>query len=49
MKHLSDGTFGRVFEVKNIENDKIYACKMIRAVERYVDSAKTEKDILEKI
>ena len=49
VSHLSDGTFGRVFEVKNIENNNTYALKMIRAVERYVDSAKTETEILEYI
>jgi hypothetical protein len=35
---LGDGTFGRVFEVRQIYNNKIYALKMIRAVERFVEA-----------
>lgn len=49
MKHISDGTFGRVLEVINYANNKTYAVKVIRAVERYIDSAQTEKEIIEKI
>ncbi len=30
-----------------MENDRIYALKMIRAVDRYVESAKTETEIIE--
>ena len=47
IRHLSDGTFGRVFEVE--KNGRTYALKMIRAVPRYVDSAKTEVAIIEDI
>jgi serine/threonine protein kinase len=47
MAHISDGTFGRVFECKDLEDNKIYAVKVIRAVQRYVESAKTETEILE--
>ena len=36
---MGDGTFGRVFEVRQIYNNKIYALKMIRAVERFVEAA----------
>lgn len=46
LKHISDGTFGRVFEVLNMKNNQIFAMKIIRAVERYVESAKTEAEIL---
>lgn len=46
---MSDGTFGRVVEVKNYEDNNYYAMKIIRAVPRYIDSAKTETEIIEKI
>jgi serine/threonine protein kinase len=39
VKLLGDGTFGRVFEVRQIHNNKVYALKMVRAVERFVDAA----------
>ena len=38
MKHINDGTFGRVFEVE--KDGKIFAMKVIRAVKRYIESAK---------
>lgn len=49
ISHISDGTFGRVLECKNYSDDKHYAVKVIRAVDRYIDSAKTETEIIEKI
>ena len=39
IKQLGDGTFGRVLEVRHILTNKIYAMKVIRAVERFVDAA----------
>lgn len=36
IKILGEGTFGRVFEVKEIHTNKIYALKMIRAVDRFI-------------
>jgi len=36
IKILGEGTFGRVFEVKEIYTNKIYALKMIRAVDRFI-------------
>lgn len=49
-RHISDGTFGRVLEVWDRKNrNKIYALKVIRAVERYVEAALTETYILKKI
>tara|TARA_B110000503_G_C6853997_1_gene292056 strand:- start:181 stop:318 length:138 start_codon:yes stop_codon:yes gene_type:complete len=36
---LADGTFGRVIEVRQIHNNKIYALKMVRAVDRFVEAA----------
>mmetsp|Transcript_13243 Transcript_13243/g.13193 ORF Transcript_13243/g.13193 Transcript_13243/m.13193 type:complete len:241 (+) Transcript_13243:105-827(+) len=49
IKHLGDGTFGRVFEVVSLKSGEIYACKIIRAVSRYIKSAKIEARILENI
>ncbi|EGR33477.1 hypothetical protein IMG5_051550 [Ichthyophthirius multifiliis] len=50
IKHLSDGTFGRVFEVVDSHNNnKTIALKVIRAVDRYVEAAQTEGDIIMKI
>lgn len=37
---IGEGTFGRVFEVKEIFQNKLYALKMIRAVERFIEAAK---------
>ncbi|EGR33534.1 hypothetical protein IMG5_049940 [Ichthyophthirius multifiliis] len=49
-KHLSDGTFGRVLEVKDTHNNnQLMALKIIRAVERYVESAETEAEIIFKL
>jgi serine/threonine protein kinase len=45
---LGDGTFGRVLEVKDLEGS-IKAIKIIRAVDRYVEAAKIEARILEKL
>jgi len=45
-KFLGDGTFGRVVEVEDTKDGKLYAMKIIRAVERYVESAMTEMDII---
>ena len=43
---MGDGTFGRVYEVTSIRSGTHYACKIIRAVSRYVKSAKIEAKIL---
>jgi len=48
-KHLGDGTFGRVVEVEDIQTQKRFAAKVIRAVKRYVESALTEVSILQDI
>ena len=45
---LGDGTFGRVLEAKD-SNGSLCALKIIRAVDRYVDAAKTEAEIIEKL
>jgi len=44
--HLGDGTFGRALECLEINENRIYAVKVIRAVQRYTESAKTEASIL---
>ena len=43
---LGDGTFGRVLEVRDLGDGSFKAMKIIRAVDRYVDSAKIEAQIL---
>lgn len=48
LRHLNDGTFGRVLEVVD-ENDDHFAIKIVKAVERYIDSAKTEVAIIQSI
>jgi len=37
---LGEGTFGRVFEVKEINTNNVFALKMIRAVDRFIHAAK---------
>ena len=43
---MGDGTFGRVYEVISLRSGEKYACKIIRAVTRYIKSAKIEAKIL---
>jgi serine/threonine protein kinase len=45
---LGDGTFGRVLKVSDLEGTE-KAIKVIRAVERYVEAAKIEAEIIEKL
>ena len=47
--HLGDGTFGRALQCEDIEQNKIVAVKVVRAVERYTHSAKIEASILNDI
>jgi dual-specificity kinase len=44
--HLGDGTFGRALKCFNQIDNQDYAVKVIRAVERYTESARIEIDIL---
>lgn len=46
-EHLGDGTFGRVLRVQLGKN--YYACKVIKSVDRYIESAKVEAQILETV
>lgn len=45
---MGDGTFGRVLEVED-QDGSFKALKVIRAVKRYVDSAKIEVDVLRRL
>lgn len=40
--HLGDGTFGRTLQCIEVNENRIYAVKVVRAVARYTESAKTE-------
>jgi dual-specificity kinase len=44
--HLGDGTFGRALKCEDMVNKNVVAVKVVRAVERYTDSAKIEAKIL---
>ena len=46
IKFLGDGEFGRVLLCINLENNIEYAAKIIKPIERYIDSAKVESEIL---
>lgn len=46
---LGDGTFGRVFSVYDTQDNTSKALKVIRAVDRYVQAAKVEADILRQL
>ena len=46
---MGDGTFGRVLKVIRKFDKQFFACKIIRAVSRYVKSAIIEAQIVEKI
>lgn len=43
---MGDGTFGRCLECLNLEDNTKYGVKVIRPVQRYLDSAKYEADII---
>ena len=43
--HIADGTFGRCLLAKHRETKKYYALKVIKPVEKYINSAKEERDI----
>ena len=47
--HLGDGTFGRTLQCLEMRENRVYAVKVIRAVPRYVQSAKTEAQILKEL
>lgn len=46
---LGDGTFGRVLEVEDLQDNSTKAMKVIRAVKRYVSSARIEADIIRRL
>jgi len=47
VKFLGDGTFGRVLRVQLKNN--FYACKVVKSVDRYIDSARMEAQILDQV
>jgi serine/threonine protein kinase len=46
---LGDGTFGRVIEVERLSDNMLFAMKVIRPVERYIESAILEAEIITNI
>lgn len=46
---LGDGTFGRVFSVYDLQDSTSKALKVIRAVDRYVQAAKVEAEVLRRV
>ncbi len=46
---MSDGTFGRVLDCKNLRNNKSVALKILRPIEKYIKSAKLEVEVLKDI
>ena len=43
------GTFGRVLECKDTQDNSVVAIKVVRAIDKYTHSAKIEADILKKV
>jgi serine/threonine protein kinase len=46
---LGDGTFGRVLEARDTRDGTMKAIKVIRAVSRYIESAKQEAQVLTRL
>lgn len=46
---LGKGTFGKVFKCRDTKYNDTVALKVIRKIERYIDSAKIEASILKNI
>ena len=46
---LGLGTFGKVFKCKDLKHDDYVAIKVIRKIEKYIESAEIERDILNDI
>lgn len=49
IKELGKGTFGSVFKCKDSKHNDHVALKIIRSIDRYIESAKIESDILDDI
>ena len=49
LKELGKGTFGAVFKCSDMKHDDHVAVKVIRSIQRYIDSAKIEASILDDI
>jgi len=48
-RELGIGTFGKVFECKDLKHKDFVAIKVIRKVNKYIESAEIEKEILDDI
>jgi dual-specificity kinase len=48
-KELGKGTFGVVLKCKDLKHNDHVALKIIRSIDRYIDSAKIESDILDDV
>lgn len=46
---MGKGTFGKVFRCRDWKYNDVVAIKVVRQIERYVDSAKIEASILDDI
>jgi serine/threonine protein kinase len=49
IKELGKGTFGSVFKCKDSKHNDHVALKIIRSIDRYIESAKIESEILDDI
>ena len=49
VRHISDGTFGRVLEIQDINNKKSYACKILLPKEEIIKWWKFEKALIDEI
>ena len=49
LKTLGEGTFGRVFQCQKLGSARLYALKIIRPKQKYIEAAKYEVEILKEI
>jgi len=49
VKHISDGTFGRVLEIQDIITQNLYACKILLPKEEIIKWWKFEKSLINEI
>ena len=49
LKTLGEGTFGRVFQWQKLGSASVYALKIIRPKQKYIESAKYEAEMLKEI
>lgn len=46
---MGKGTFGKVYQCRDRKHNDVVAVKVVRAIERYIDSARIEGDLLDDI